>query len=263
MRNANLFSGRTPADSSDVAGRRSRVDSAGLVVRWFRAPLKSGLTVSVVVGPACLLPAQTPPDLVEPNRVFNAQGKTAWERQLSRGQIWETETGHGFSSAAQSFNVALGANLGLPILGGRNSHHMALASLSYGNMVSAVVGEGRWFRGNWEVRGEIFGGTEFSPETEWLVGVAPHLRYHLATGTRWIPFADIGAGLTATSIGPPDLSGTFEFNLQGGVGLQWFLRENVAFVVEARFLHLSCAGISSPNLGVNGVTGMFGLTFFF
>ncbi len=219
--------------------------------------------VSVAVMPACLLPAETPSNLVEPDQVSNARRKTAWEGPARFGQIWETEPGHGFSRAAQTYNLSFGANLGLPILGGRNSHHLALASFSYGNMVGPVVGEGRWFRGNWELRGEIFGGSEFSPETEWLVGIAPHLRYHLATGTRWVPFADIGAGLSATSIGPPDLSGVFEFNLQGGVGLQCFLRENVALTLETRFLHLSCAGINSPNLGVNGIVGMFGLSFFF
>src|SRR6267142_1796263 len=99
--------------------------------------------------------------------------------------------------------------------------------------------------------------------SEWLVGLTPHLRYNFATGTRWIPFLDGGAGVTATGIGPPDLSGIFEFNLQVGAGVQWFLRENVALSLEARHVHWSCAGISKPNLGLNGVTGMLGLTFFF
>jgi len=67
----------------------------------------------------------------------------------------------------------------------------------------------------------------------------------------------------ATGIGPPDLSGTFEFKLQAGVGVQWFLKENVAWSLEARYGHWSCAGLTKPNLGLNGVTGMLGLTFFF
>lgn len=78
-----------------------------------------------------------------------------------------------------------------------------------------------------------------------------------------IPFVDGGAGVTGTGIGPPDLSGTFEFNLQAGVGIHWFMKENVALTVEARYVHWSCARISDPNLGLNGVTGMVGWTFFF
>jgi len=45
-----------------------------------------------------------------------------------------------------------------------------------------------------------------------MAGFAPHLRYNFATGTRWIPYLEIGAGLSATSIGPTDLSHFFEFN---------------------------------------------------
>ena len=69
-------------------------------------------------------------------------------------------------------------------------------------------------------------------------------------------------GVTATGIGPPDLSGTFEFNLQAGGGFHWFLKDNVALTAEARHVHWSCAGIHKPNLGLNGVIGFLGLTFF-
>jgi len=103
---------------------------------------------------------------------------------------------------------------------------------------------------------ELFTGVQFSPRREWLLGLTPHLRYNFATGTRWIPFVDAGVGVAATSIGHPDLSGIFEFNLQAGPGIQWFLKDRVAITMEARYLHLSCAGISKPNLGVNGVAGI-------
>ena len=125
-------------------------------------------------------------------------------------------------------------------------------------MLGRVMGEGHWYRGNWELRGELFTGAQFSPDREWFVGFTPHLRYNFATGTRLIPFIDGGAGVTATSIGPPDLSGTFEFNLQAGGGALYFLSDHLALSVEARYVHWSCAGISDPNLGLNGVTGLLG-----
>ena len=84
----------------------------------------------------------------------------------------------------------------------------------------------------------------------------------IATGTRWIPFGHIGMGVTATGIGPPDLSGTFEFNLQGGGGVHWFFKDNVTLTLEARYVHWSCAGIHKPNLGLNGIQGMLGVRFF-
>jgi hypothetical protein len=186
-----------------------------------------------------------------------------FDHQIGLESIWEKGIGGGFRSTAQSVNLSLGGNVGFPVFGGRQSHHLALSSLSYGHILGTVYGDGHWYKGNGELRGELFGGMEFSPETEWLIGLTPHLRYNFATGTRWVPFADVGAGVTATSIGPPDLSDYFEFNLKGGVGVQWFFKENVALSLEAYYLHLSCAGMSDPNQGLNGVTGMVGLTIFF
>ena len=62
---------------------------------------------------------------------------------------------------------------------------------------------------------------------------------------------------------PPDSNKTFEFNLQTGTDVHWFVRDGLAFTFEARYFRLSCAGKSHPNLGLNGKVGMVGLTKFF
>jgi hypothetical protein len=159
--------------------------------------------------------------------------------------------------------VSAGATYGFVAFGSKEAHDLALISLEYGHMLGHVRGEGHWYRGNLEFRLELFGGAQFSPNTDWLVGLTPHLRYNLATGTRWVPFLDAGAGVAATGIGPPDLSDTFQFNLQGVIGVQWFVTDHFALTLETRYIHISCAGIHHPNLGVNGVGGMLGVTFFF
>lgn len=177
--------------------------------------------------------------------------------------LWRGEVGEGFLSSVQSVSLDVGAAAGFQAFGGQQDHNLALLSLSYGHMVGPVMGEDHWYRGNWELRGEFFGGGQFSPSSDWLVGLTPHFRYHFATGTRWIPFFDGGAGVTATGIGPPDLSGIFEFNLQANAGVHWFIKDNLALTAQAGFLHMSCAGIHYPNQGVNCVTGMVGFTWFF
>jgi hypothetical protein len=177
--------------------------------------------------------------------------------------IWQGDVGDGFRSSVQTFSVETGVALGVQAFGGRQVHDLALLSLSYGHMLGNVVGSNHWYQGNWEARAELFGGGQFSPRSDELVGLTPHLRYNFATGTRWVPFADVGAGVTASGIGPPDQSGTFEFNLQANVGTHWFVRENLALTFEAGYLHMSCAGLHDPNLGVNTIKGMVGLTWFF
>jgi hypothetical protein len=183
--------------------------------------------------------------------------------QESGSRIWQDDVGEGFRSNVQTFSSEAGIALGMAAFGGRQAHDLALASLSYGHMLGSVVGKGHWCRGNFEFRVELFGGGQYEPSAEWLIGLTPHLRYDFATGTRWVPFLDLGAGVTATGIGPPDLSGTFEFNLQPAVGLHWFMRDNLSLTCEARYLHLSCARLHEPNLGMNNVAFMIGLTWFF
>ncbi len=183
--------------------------------------------------------------------------------QPSEAALWTNRVGNGFQSGTQTLTFEAGGVHGLEILGSVQFHNLALASLSYGRMTGPVMGEDRWYQGNWELRAELFGGTQFSPSEAWIIGLTPHLRYDFATGSRWIPFVDAGAGATATDIGRPDLSCTFEFNVQGGVGVHWFVRDDWAVTAEARYFHVSDAGLTRPNYGVNGVMGMIGLTWFF
>ena len=184
---------------------------------------------------------------------------------LSPGKpgIWKSEVGAGFLSSTKQVSLVAGAGPGLRAFGTKDKHDLALAGLSYGKMWGDVKGEGHWWRGNCEWRAELFGGAQFEPTDDFLVGLSPHLRYNFATGSRLVPFADLGAGVTTTSIGPPDLGGRFQFNLQAGVGLNYFLKDNVALSLESRFLHLSSARISTPNLGVNNCQFLAGVNWFF
>lgn len=177
--------------------------------------------------------------------------------------IWSDGAGSGLRSGTTLVGASLGASVGITAFGSQEEHDLALAAFSYGRVLGDVMATNHWWRGNLELRLELFGGSEFNPSTEWLVGLTPHVRYQFATGTRVCPFFDAGVGVTATSIGAPDLSGTFQFNNQIGGGLEWFIRDDVSLTLEGRFLHMSNGGISHPNLGVNGVMIMLGMTWLY
>jgi hypothetical protein len=177
--------------------------------------------------------------------------------------IWQGNVGEGFRSSVRTFSLEPGVALGVQAFGGQQVHDLALLSLSYGHIWGKVKGRDHWYRGNWEARAELFSGGQFSPKSAPLVGLTPHLRYNFASGTRWVPFGDLGTGVTASGIRAPDQGGTFEFNLQANIGTHWFIRDDLALTIEAGYLHMSCAGIDRPNLGVNTVKGMFGVTWLF
>jgi len=210
--------------------------------------LRTVLIVGLTVVPLCGGTARGEDGAIENSTAF----------ALDSTDLWQPSTG--FSGSAQTFTVAPAGVLGFVAFGGREAHDLGLLSVSYGHMLGGVGGAGRWYHGNWELRAELFGGAQVSGEPEWLVGLTPHLRYNFVSGTSFIPFVDAGAGVSATSIGPPDLSGTFEFNIQAGVGTHYLLSKTLALTLEARVLHMSCAGIHKPNQGINGLMGVLGVT---
>jgi hypothetical protein len=191
-----------------------------------------------------------------------AQNNEAQVVAGSPPSLWRAGVGEGFRSGAHELDAIAGAGWGVRILE-NHAHDWAMGAVDYGWVFTDVVADDHWFRGNWELIGELFGGCQYRPEGAYFIGAGPHLRYDFAAGHRWVPFVDLGAGVTATDIRSGDISTTFEFNLQGGAGAHFFLRDNLALTVQARFIHFSNAGMKFPNLGVNALTGLIGVSWFF
>ncbi len=177
--------------------------------------------------------------------------------------LWEGGVGEGFRKGTHEVDASVAFGLGMPILGSQGHHHWVLGMIDFGWMFSRVVAKDHWYRGNWELIGEAFGGFQYHPEHAYLGGVAPLVRYNFATGTRWVPFVNAGAGVTWTDIRDGDLSTKFEFNLQIGAGVHYFLKDNLSLDIQYRFIHISDAGISTPNLGVNDSNLVLGASWFF
>ncbi len=157
-----------------------------------------------------------------------------------------------------NIGFTLGAGFGVSAMGSTESHSLSVATLHVGKILESE----RPFLRHVELAGELWSGAQYHPDTAYLVGLTPVVRYHFLAGSRLDPFFDAGAGFTATDIGRPDLSTTFEFNLQVGAGFHWRLWKNMAFTFDARYLHVSNAGIDTPNHGVNSFLFSGGLTWF-
>jgi len=202
-------------------------------------------------------------ELPSPSTATRSESQPSPLSQPPDQSIRQRGVGEGFCSTTQSIGFSAGAGYGLHILGGKESHDLAWGGISYGRMLGGVKGTDEWYRGNLEFRTELFSGTQWNADTRWVLGLTPHLRYSFATGTRCIPFVDVGAGVTATNIREPDLGGPFQFNLQGGIGIGWLVKDNLAVSLEGRYLHISSARIYDPNLGVNTIIGLVALNWFF
>jgi lipid A 3-O-deacylase len=205
--------------------------------------------------------------LISSNLYLRAQTPATDQKQTtldlhSPPTIWDGAIGNGFRKGATDVGFKLDGGIGLSEFGSTVAHDLVLTTIHYGRF-SRVMGRGKWYQGNWELRGEFFAGGQYSPEGAYVVGVTPVLRYTFSTGTRWVPFFDAGAGVTATDIKQPDLSTVFQFNDQVGPGVLYFCRNNLALTAQTRFLHISNAGIKKPNEGVNVIVISAGMSWFF
>lgn len=185
------------------------------------------------------------------------------ELTLDSSGVWQDEVGQGFRKGVSEAGICLGVGVGASMFGSTQAHDLALTKLYFGRVFSGVVAGDSWYRGNWEFLGEAFGGAQFNPREAYVVGLTPVLRYNFATGTRWVPFFDAGAGVTLTDIGRPDLGGVFQFNLQTGPGVRYFVNEKTVLTFQFRFLHISNASIQDPDHGVNTSVFYVGVSRFF
>jgi lipid A 3-O-deacylase len=177
--------------------------------------------------------------------------------------VWVDGVGDGFREDTFQAGFALGAGFNIKGVGGKRSHDLAVASANLGWIFSDVMGKNEWYQGNWELAGELFAGAQYSSRERSVGGCTGLIRYNFATGSRWVPFIEGGAGVCGTDIGRPDLSTTFEFNDQTGAGVHYFFRDNRSLTLQYRFVHFSNAGIVEPNHGFNTQLFMVGMNWFF
>lgn len=95
----------------------------------------------------------------------------------------------------------------------------------------------------------------FEPvENAYGAGVTPLLlKYNFTAGKRIAPYVEGGAGLLFTNHDVPFGTNSVNFTPQAAVGLQFFLREGRSVNIAARYVHISNAGLASPNPGINTV----------
>ena len=80
-----------------------------------------------------------------------------------------------------------------------------------------------------------------------------------------MPYWDIGAGMIWTDLSGQisEQSTNFNFVLETGPGVQYFLTHRSALTFGTRFHHISNSGIGERNVGLNAFLGYLGVSFFF
>lgn len=118
--------------------------------------------------------------------------------------------------------------------------------------------------GNLELMVEPFFARFVQPFAAEAAGGSLVLKYNFLSFGRWMPFWDAGAGMLWTNLAPriPEQSTQFNFDLETGPGVHYFVSKTVGLTLGVRFHHISNAGLGDRNIGLNAVLPYFGVSFF-
>ncbi len=160
--------------------------------------------------------------------------------------------------------LAAGYLQGLEVLTSVSSNRSAVYVLPrVGMVLTSEMGKG-WFAGNLELLLEPLYAHYYQPFTASAAGGSLVFKYNFLSFGRWMPYWDVGLGMLWTNLAPriPEQSTQFNFVLESGPGVHYFVTEKVAFMVGARFHHISNAGLGDRNLGLNSILGYAGVSVF-
>jgi Lipid A 3-O-deacylase (PagL) len=87
------------------------------------------------------------------------------------------------------------------------------------------------------------------------------LIWNFDTHGRVVPYIDLGGGALFTSTQVPPGTSRINFTTAGALGLH-FLARKATWTADVRFMHISDAGLTNPNPGINTVQLRLGIGWF-
>ena len=121
-----------------------------------------------------------------------------------------------------------------------------------------------WWQGNVEVLVEPLFARFTRPFAAEAAGGSLVVKYNFLSFGRWMPFWDAGAGMIWTNLAPriPEQSTPFEFVLETGPGIHYFMTQTVALTTGFRFHHISNGNLGERNTGINAWLSYLGISVF-
>ena len=132
-----------------------------------------------------------------------------------------------------------------------------------GMVLTDPLGSG-WYQGNIELLVEPVYARFTKPFAADGAGASFVVKYNFLSFGRWMPFWDAGAGIFWTNLAPriSEQSTQFEFGLETGPGVQYFVTDRLTWTMGVRLHHISNANLGERNTGINGVLPYVGVSFF-
>jgi lipid A 3-O-deacylase len=133
----------------------------------------------------------------------------------------------------------------------------------FGYFLSNEVGTG-WYRGRHELLVELPLHLAVDPRTRAMTGgyLLGSWKFTGLKQERLYPYVFAGGGVLFVDLGLPTMGSRLDFVYQGGAGIQYLIRNDLAVTAEYRYHHISNARTAVLNEPLNSSKFFFGLSIF-
>ena len=132
----------------------------------------------------------------------------------------------------------------------------------YGYFLSQEVGVGSWYQGRHELLMEVPYHLAIDQGGRSMTGGYLLGSWKFTSIKDLAPYIFAGGGVLFVDLGLPSMGSRLDYSYQGGTGLQYFIRPDLALMAEYRYHHISNAGTAEPNEPLNSCKLLMGLTLY-
>jgi len=163
-----------------------------------------------------------------------------------------------------SWELGLWTAGGHSVSGGTADTGVWDAGVRVGKVLTGEHGSG-WLRGNLECAVDFIPAylLVFPSQTSYAGGFDPFiLKWNFTGGRKVAPYLELGGGVLFSLDNVPPGTGNVNFTPQASFGVQIFTREKRAVSLAAKYVHISNAGLTTPNPGINTIQFSIGYHWF-
>lgn len=131
----------------------------------------------------------------------------------------------------------------------------------FGWFLSKELGSG-WYKGRHQLLVELPVHLVVDPRVSPMVGGYLLGSWKFTSLENWAPYVFAGGGILYLDLGLPTMGSRLDFSYQGGTGVQYFIRKDLALSLEYRYHHISNAGTATPNEPLNSSKILLGISVF-
>ncbi len=168
------------------------------------------------------------------------------------------------SGASREYTLLAGYGVSHPGFGATRTRVQTVDAIGrFGYFLSNEAGEG-WVRGRHELFLELPLHLAIDPRTRAMTGfyLLGSWKFTGLEEKRLYPYLFAGGGVLYVDLGLPTMGSRLDFCYQGGTGIQYLIRKDLAVTAEYRYHHLSNAGTAEPNEPLNSSKILFGISHF-